>query len=160
MAEGKFKFKKLALGGTFDILHKGHEKTLLEAFNLSEKVLIGLSTDALVKSLKKHEVNPYEYRKRVLEEFLSERGFIGRFQIVPIDNRFGVAHIVKDLDAIMVSNETVYIAEEINRIREINGLKRLEIVLIEKVKAENGKPISSTRIRAKEIDREGRLRKG
>jgi pantetheine-phosphate adenylyltransferase len=156
----KKRFKTLALGGTFDILHKGHEKTLMEAFSLSEKVLIGLSTDSLIKSMgKRHEVNPYEKRKRVLENFLHERGLDGRFEIIPINHRWGVAHELKNLDAIMVSKETYPIALEINKVRRQKGLKKLEIVVLEKLLAENGKPISSTRIRAGEIDREGHVLK-
>jgi len=156
----KKRFKTLALGGTFDILHKGHEKTLMEAFSLSEKVLIGLSTDSLVKSMGKgHEVNPYEERKKALESFLHERGLDGRFEISPISHRWGLAHKLKDLDAIMVSRETYPIAVEINRFREEKGLKKLEVVVLEKLLAENGKPISSTRIRKGEISRDGKVLK-
>jgi len=153
----KKRFKTLALGGTFDILHKGHKKTLLEAFNLSEKVLIGLSSDNLVKTIKKHETNPYNIRKKVLEEFLHKKGFSGRFEIVPINHRFGVAHEVKELEAIMVSDETYPIAVEINEVREKKGLKKLEIIVLKKLQAENGKPISATRIRIREINKEGHL---
>ena len=153
----KKRFKTLALGGTFDILHKGHEKTLLEAFSLSEKVLIGLSTDNLVKTIKKHEINPYNVRKKVLEEFLYKKGFGGRFEIIPINHRFGVAHEAKELEAIMVSDETYPIAVEINKVREKKGLKKLEIIVLKKLQAENGKPISATRIRIGEINKEGHL---
>lgn len=154
----KKRFKVLVLGGTFDILHKGHKKTITEAFSLSEIVLIGLSTDSLIKSIdKKHKVNPYEKRKRVLENFLQEKGFGGRFEIIPIDHRWGIAHELKNLDAIMVSRETYPIAVEINRVREQRGLKKLEIVILKKLLAEDGKPISSTRIRAGEIDEEGHV---
>ena len=152
------RFKKLALGGTFDILHKGHKETLRNAFSLSEKVLIGLSTDTLVQNLhKKHKVNPYEERKKVLEEFLEKEGLKDRVEILPIHHRFGVAHEIQDLDAIMVSKETYPIALEINKIRKERGFKKLEVVILEKVKAEDGEPISSTKIREGKIDVEGRL---
>lgn len=119
--------------------------------------MIGLSTDRLAKSLKRRKVNPYRYRKRTLEKFLRKLDFLERAEIIPISDRFGVAHLQKGLDAIIVSKETLPIAKEINRIRRQNNLKALKIVLIRKVKAEDGKPISSTRIRAGEIDREGKL---
>ena len=154
-----FKFKKLALGGTFDILHKGHEKTILRAFRLSEKVLLGLSSDSLAKSIKKRRINPYKFRRKVLENFLLEKNLFSRAKIIKINDRFGIAHKVKDLDAIMVSEETLSIANKINELRELKGLKKLKIILIKKVKAEDGKPISSKRIRLGQIDRNGKLLK-
>lgn len=158
MVRTKFKFKKIALGGTFDILHRGHKKTLSQAFSLGEKVLIGLSTDQLAKSLKKYRVNSYNYRKIALEEFLDKQHFLNRAKIIPIADRFGVAHVDKDLDAIMVSRGVMPIVRKINQARESKGLKKLQIILIKKVKAENGKPISSRRIRSGKIDEEGRLK--
>ena len=59
------KFRKLALGGTFDILHKGHQKTLDQAFKLSEKVMIGLASDRLAAKIrKKHQIASYKERKK------------------------------------------------------------------------------------------------
>lgn len=153
MANTTFKFKKLVIGGTFDILHRGHKKTLSLAFNLGEKVLIGLSTNKLAKSLKKYKANPYNYRKRVLEGFLSEQRFLNRAKIIPINDRFGVAHVAKDLNAIIASRNTIPVVKKINQVRESRGLKKLQIILIKKVKAENGKSISSRRIRSGKIDR-------
>jgi len=43
------KFDLVATGGTFDIIHKGHMALLNKAFTISSKVIIGLSSDELVK---------------------------------------------------------------------------------------------------------------
>ncbi len=43
------KFDLVATGGTFDIIHKGHLALLNKAFTISSKVIIGLSSDELVK---------------------------------------------------------------------------------------------------------------
>lgn len=154
------KFKRLALGGTFDTFHKGHEKTLAQAFSLSEKVLIGLTSDSLAGKIgKTHQINPYEKRKEALEKFLQRKKLAGRVEIIQINQRYGVTHKLADLDAIMVSRETLPIALEINKIREKNRLKPLEIVILNKLETENGRPISSTRIRADEIDRNGHILK-
>jgi pantetheine-phosphate adenylyltransferase len=51
-------------------------------------------------------------------------------------------------------------AERINAIRKRRGLKPLSVVSIQMVLAEDFKPVSSTRIRAGEINREGYLTQG
>ncbi len=151
------RFRKLALGGTFDILHKGHEDVLLEAFNLSDKVLLGLSTDSLAKKLgKTHRLETYEIRRANLERFLREKGLQNRVEVIPINNRLGVAHQVEDLEILMSSRENTPVASEVNRIRRSKGLTELKIFIVEKTLAQDGMPISSTRMRRGEIDRYGR----
>ena len=38
-------FSLIAMGGTFDIVHKGHLTLLTHAFEISDKVIIGLTSD-------------------------------------------------------------------------------------------------------------------
>jgi pantetheine-phosphate adenylyltransferase len=64
---------------------------------------------------------------------------------------------VPDLDAILVSSETLLGAARINELRRWRGLNELEVIHVELVMAEDGKPVSTTRIRSGEIDREGRV---
>ena len=42
------KFKKVAVGGTFDELHSGHKALINKAFEVGEKVVIGLSSGEFV----------------------------------------------------------------------------------------------------------------
>ena len=156
------KYRKVAVGGTFDILHRGHEKLLKTAFNLGERVVIGLSTDRFVTEVlkKNHEVNPYEVRLFNLLEYLRREGALERAEIAPLDDFFGPAATDKDVEAVVVSEETFERAKRINEVRRRLGLGEVEIVCIKMVLAEDGKPISCTRIRKGEIDRDGRLIKG
>ena len=49
------KYDCVAMGGTFDILHTGHIELLKKSFEIGKFVIIGLSSDSLVKEkLKKH----------------------------------------------------------------------------------------------------------
>ncbi|MCD6444204.1 phosphopantetheine adenylyltransferase [Candidatus Bathyarchaeota archaeon] len=154
------RFKLVAVGGTFDVIHKGHRRLLEKAFEIGERVVIGLTTDTFVDEMEKpHRVRPYSERLRMLEKFLEEMGVSCRARVEPLNDPYGPASTDPDIEAIVVSDETYPRAIEINRIREIRGLKPLKVVRIPMVMAENGKPISTTRIRLGEIDENGRCLK-
>ena len=70
-----------------------------------------------------------------------------------VDVQAGISE--EELEAIVVSEETLYRALEINRIRVEKGLRPLVIVVVPMVLAYDGKPISSSRIRRGEINEEG-----
>ncbi len=154
------KIKIVAVGGTFDELHKGHRALLIKAFEIGDKVLVGLCSDKFAEKLKgekNHVIACYEKRLAELKEFLERHGFLERAEIVPLDDVYGVTLSHGSLDALVVSRETEYMAQEINKKRKKKSLKPLRIKVIEMVPAENCTPISTTRIRRGEIDREGRL---
>jgi len=154
----KRKFRVVAVGGTFDEFHKGHRALLREAFKVGKRVLIGLCTDEFVKQMKKpHFVAHYEERLKELKAFLKERGWLERAKIVPLNDPYGVTLSEGCIDALVVSRETEPRALEINEKRKAKGLPPLHVVVIEMIPSENHSPISTTRIRRGEIDREGRL---
>ena len=154
------RYKVVAVGGTFDILHAGHEKLLMLAFQLGTKVLIGISSDRLVSLMRKnHPVEPFPERFRQLTRFLRSKGWNHRAKIVKLEDPFGPAASRKRLDAIIVSSETRSNANRINRLRQRSGLPTLSVHAIGLVKAEDGGRISDTRIRKGQIDARGRRRR-
>lgn len=153
-------FRKLNVSGTFDLLHNGHELLFQKSFKLSDRVLVGLTTDKLVKQLSKsHPVTSYETRLTKLKKFFKTKGWLSRVQIHPIDTFYGFAPEMKELEAIVTSQETRKRAEDINRKRHSRGLKPLKIIVVAPCLDHKGTPVSVTRIRAGEIDIHGRVRK-
>ncbi len=154
------KFQKVAVGGTFDELHRGHKALLAKAFEAGEFVVIGLSSDAFVSKMgKPHETAPYGERLQELQTYLKQQGLAERAEIVPLDDAYGLTISGKGLEALVVSKETLKITEKINEIRQKAKLKPLAIVTVCMVPADNSTPISTTRIRRGEIDRNGHLLK-
>ncbi len=152
------RFKKVAVGGTFDELHMGHKSLLTRAFEIGEKVVIGLSSDNFVtKMVKPHVTASYAERYAELEAFLKKSGLAARAEIVPLDDPYGLTISGKGLEALVVSKETESAARKINKIRVKVPLQPLKIVTVSMVPAENCGSISTTRIRSGEIDRNGRL---
>jgi len=156
----KKKFDVVAVGGTFDEFHKGHRALLIKAFEVGNHVLVGLCADDFARELRKpHEVANYNERLEELKKFLEKLGVLGRAEIVPLHDPYGPTLSNTSLDAIVVSRETEPRAHEINKKRIAKGLPPLNVVVIRMVPAENHVSISTTRIRQREIDREGRLLK-
>lgn len=154
------KFKTVAVGGTFDEFHKGHRTLLTKAFEIGERVLIGLCSDRLVESLSKpHVTATYKQRLEELRRFLHERGLLNRAEIMPLNDPFGVTLSEGSVEALVVSRETEHMAIKINEERRRRRLLPLHIVVIDMVPSENHVSISTTRIRQGEIDREGHLLK-
>jgi pantetheine-phosphate adenylyltransferase len=149
----------VTVAGTFNGLHKGHIALLMKAFEVGEYVLLCLSSDKFVEKMKKsHDVSSYNERIVELESFLRKNNLCDRTQMLPLDDAYGIALSNRDLEAIIVSQDTEIRAREINEKRTALGFPQLEIIPIKMILAENGIPISTTRIMCKEIDREGHVR--
>lgn len=148
---------QVVIGGTFGFLHDGHKALIRKAFAIGDYVYIGLTTDRYVRIIKSRAKIPgYSERKKKLERFA--RKYRKNFKIMPLNDRFGPS-TTGDFDAIVVSEETLHTAREINKIRKEKGLKRLRIVKVRYVLAEDSVPISSSRIAKGEIDIHGTLAK-
>jgi inosine/xanthosine triphosphatase len=146
---------RVVLGGTFDILHEGHEALLRAAFEgRPAEVLIGLTTDRFAREARTR-VNPYAVRVRNLKRFLAARRWRPA-KTEPIDDAYGPADDLPDLDVLVVSVERYAVAVALNGARTARGLRPLEIRAVPMALAQDGLPIASRRIRAGLIDRTGR----
>ncbi len=150
---------KVCIGGTFNQLHKGHKLLIDKAIKIAGKkgyLFIGV-TEGKISAIK-NNVKPYEERKKAIRKYIEEKKTIPEIDIKPIVDKYGPS-INEDFNAIVVSPETRVTAEEINIKRKKIGKKLLEIVQIPFVLADDGKPISSSRIEEKEINKNGKILK-
>src|SRR3989344_636538 len=164
-------FKLAAIGGTFDRLHRGHEFFIKKAFERAERVLVGITSEEYVRKkfsifLPRRQagnfqfsikVRSYRDRRRELEEFLKREKLWERASVVKIHDEYGEADKNPNLEVIFVTSDSREGAENINKKRREGGLRKLEIIKVPLVRADDRGNISSTRIRRGEIDREGRL---
>jgi pantetheine-phosphate adenylyltransferase len=149
---------KVMVGGTFDPLHDGHKRLITRSFELAGKegsVTIGLTSDTFA-SKKSHPIKPYPVRKANLERYIREQNFPAAYSIEELNDRYGSA-IEAEFDALVVSEETLPIAKEINILRKERGRRKVDIHQITCVLAEDGRWISSTRIYRGEIDEHGKM---
>ncbi|MBM3897972.1 MAG: phosphopantetheine adenylyltransferase [Thaumarchaeota archaeon] len=153
------RYSTVAVGGTFDHFHKGHEVLISNCFEIGERVVIGITSDSFAAKLSKRTDQPYDERILALESFISVRFPKRKFEIHKLEDYFGPAVIEEDVQAIVVTKETAERAKIANKERIKRGLKPLEAVIIDFVVAQDGKPISSTRIIRGEISREGKVLK-
>jgi pantetheine-phosphate adenylyltransferase len=148
----------VAVGGTFDEFHKGHRALLEKAFKVGEHVMVGLCTDDFVEQMEKpHTIAPFAVRLEELKSFLRKKRWFKRAEIIPLYDSYGPALTNSKIKILVVSEETEPIAHVINKKRKLSGLPLLKIYVIKMVMAEKSGPITTTRIRNLEIDREGRL---
>ncbi len=178
-------YKLIAIAGTFDRIHKGHKFFISQAFKHGEKVIIGLTSDRYTavkskiqnpKSKSKDsgkntsdgvpqallrgggvKIQSYSIRKKELEEFLKSKKLLYRAQITEINDVYGPAAENNEIEALLVTRETMEGARLVNKRRQLKQLKKLKIIKVPLINADDKKRIASTRIRMGEIDRFGKV---
>jgi len=150
-------YETVAIGGTFDIIHKGHMALLTKAFSISSHVIIGLAGDELVAKMGKNLINNYSKRLESLTSVIQQYFPNSSYAISKLENDFGPAAIEGKVDALVVSEETSTKGDILNNLRKKRNLPLVNVVIIPMVLAADGSRISTTRIKKSEIDQEGNL---
>ena len=134
------------VGGTFDILHEGHERLLGRACEEAEgrTLLVGVTSDSFASSTREREIKPFEERAEVVSLFLE--GKRCRFMIVELNNPYGPAAYDPEITSIIVSADTYGNVARINELRKERGLDPLKIIKVDMVCGEDGVVMSSTGI--------------
>ena len=151
------KFSLIAMGGTFDIIHRGHLTLLSTAFEISEKVIIGLTSDEFVQKKGKNPIHKYDERLKNLTSIIFKKFPNSYFEISQLNNDFGPAVLQKEVQALVVSDETKNQGDILNKLRSERNLSPVEIIVVPMSLAKDGERISTTRIKNSEIDSEGNL---
>ena len=151
------RYKLVATGGTFDVLHRGHLALLQKAFEVSESVIIGVTSDKLAVERGKQIHNNYDTRIANLSKLLDGMFKNQRYEIKQLNEDFGPALYTNNVEALIASKETAHKGTLLNKLRGEKGLKPVDVVTVDLILAKDGKRISSTRIRSGEIDAEGNL---
>lgn len=151
------RYNLVATGGTFDLIHKGHIELLRKSFSISSKVIIGLSSDELVKKMGKKISKNYHQRFESLSSAIEKNFPNSSYQISKLENDFGPAVLEEGVEALVVSEETKNTGPILNQLRAKKNLPPVEVIVVPMVLAKDGSRISTSRIRDSEIDNEGNL---
>jgi pantetheine-phosphate adenylyltransferase len=152
------KYKLAALGGTFDHFHKGHQTLINHAFRVAEKIIVGITTDDFLRNKGFSEIiEPQNKRQKSVADFVNSIDKSEQLEIISLENIFGPTLDDKNIDCLIVSPLTEKGAKLINQTRVEKDLSQLPIEICKLEVAQDGKHISSTRIRQGEINRDGFL---
>jgi pantetheine-phosphate adenylyltransferase len=151
------KFSLVAMGGTFDIIHRGHLTLLSNAFSISDKIIIGLTSDEFAQKKGKLTINKYDERLENLIEIILIEFPNSSFQISKLDNDFGPAVLEKGVEALVVSDETSNQGIILNQLRAERKLSPVQIITVPMFLAKDGTRISTSRIKNSEIDIDGNV---
>lgn len=152
------KFENIASGGTFDMFHDGHKAFLRFQLEIGRAIVLGITSDEYIRKYQKlHEVESFETRKNAVLSFLRAEDSLDRIKIIELNEPFPDEIEKANTKALIVTPNTATGAIHINEERLKARLSPLEIISTELMLAEDGAPISSTRIRNGEISRAGVL---
>lgn len=151
------RFRAAAVGGTFDGIHKGHAALLEAAFGAAEDVIVGLVSDEFAASRGKATRSAYPERLAALRAHIARR-HAGRAHVIRrLEAEYGPAAHEERVDVLVVSAETAHRAARLNDARAGLGVRPVKVIVVPMAMADDGMRVSSTRIRAGEIDADGRV---
>ncbi|KAH7388479.1 hypothetical protein KP509_16G077600 [Ceratopteris richardii] len=141
-------YKSVVLGGTFDHLHDGHKSLLKAAAAFAtDRMVIGITVGVMLEKKEYPDlIEPFETRKAAVEHYIQSIKPDLKVEVHAITDPFGPSIVDEDLQAIVVSKETMAGALAVNRRREEKGLSLLEVEVINLVEGD-GEKLSSTLIR-------------
>lgn len=146
-----------AIGGTFDIIHRGHFALLSKAFSISEAVVVGLTSDEFAARRGKITLNPYWLRLEHLRDAIDSSFPGSKYRISQLDDDFGPAVLEEEVQVLVVSSETCRQGKVLNEMRQSRSIPSVDVVVVPMELADDGRRISTARIRSLEITPEGRL---
>ncbi|KIP12272.1 hypothetical protein PHLGIDRAFT_62214, partial [Phlebiopsis gigantea 11061_1 CR5-6] len=126
-------FPVTALGGTFDHLHAGHKILLsMAAWITATKLIVGMTDDSLLqRKANKHVIEPLHARMARTRAFLALFKPSLALDLVPLTDVAGPTGWDPDIQALVVSKETLGGAAAIEKIRREKGFPPLRTFVID-----------------------------
>ena len=130
----KGSYGTVALGGTFDRMHSGHNLLLTySAYLCNNRIIVGVSDGLLlVDKILAELIEPVEHRIVNVRTFLTDVKPTLQMDVVAINDVFGPTGYDPDIDCIVVSQETSKGGEVVNaeRQKKVLFLKLLRLPII------------------------------
>lgn len=151
-------YKIIALGGSFDHFHLGHQEFISFAAQFAQRLHIGISDEKLVNTKTNSElIEPFEIRRRAVMSYCQKKAII--CQTSKLLDPYGPTLEETQIEALAATAETIRGCDKINEIRTAMGNKALPVHICPWVKDESGEILSSTSIRNGQVNRTGQVYK-
>lgn len=152
----KKRFQLVALGGSFDHFHLGHEQFIKFASELGQELLIGVTKPHLIANKNcAHSLESLRIRKAEVKHFCKINHI--QVRLIELDDVYGTTLENPQVDALAVTVETQGGADKINQARKVMSLPVLPIFIMDLIKDEAGLTLHSDRIRAGQVNRQGQV---
>ncbi|MDD1743387.1 MAG: pantetheine-phosphate adenylyltransferase, partial [Methanomassiliicoccales archaeon] len=145
---------KVGVGGTFNVLHRGHRALLDKAFEVGDEVVVGITSDEFTAKKKTKQV-PLQERMKALESYLDQKGKAYSVNVIESSQ----ARLLTDdsIEALVASPETYTEADRLAKLRLEKGMRPLRVIRIGYILADDCTPISASRVLSGEIDESGKM---
>ncbi|KAK9283780.1 hypothetical protein L1049_012032 [Liquidambar formosana] len=152
-------YGSVVLGGTFDRLHDGHRLFLKASAELArDRIVVGVCDGPMLRNKQVHAALILQVISQVFWILHGIKSIKPELvvQVEPIMDAYGPSIVDENLDAIVVSKETIPGGLSVNKKRAERGLPLLKVEVVDLVPEEStGDKLSSTTLRKLEAEKAG-----